>query len=127
MEKIIERSPEFREESLISYFKNKGIRGWRRKTKIAGRPDFAFPKIRTVLFIDSCITRGHNCSCCPARMEEFWEEEIIKNRFSDKQTDIELKRKKWKVLRIWDCEIHDPVRLDEKFEVLAGLLDKAGI
>jgi DNA mismatch endonuclease Vsr len=44
---------------LIEVFRKYGFRGWRRKSRIFGRPDFVFPEHRIAVFVDGCF--WHNC------------------------------------------------------------------
>ena len=49
------------ELKLIAFFKANHIKGWRRKFKLFGKPDFTFPKFKTVIFVDGCFWHGHDC------------------------------------------------------------------
>lgn len=40
---------------FVALFREYGITGWRRNSKLVGHPDFVFPKYRVVVFVDGCF------------------------------------------------------------------------
>ncbi len=40
------------ELKLMARFRAEGITGWRRKSKLFGKPDFVFPKLKLAVFVD---------------------------------------------------------------------------
>jgi DNA mismatch endonuclease (patch repair protein) len=46
------------ELKLITLMRAHGIGGWRRGSKLPGRPDFVFPRERLAVFIDGCFWHG---------------------------------------------------------------------
>lgn len=94
------------ELELIRVFRQNGIRGWRRKYPAFGKPDFVFPALRLAVFVDGCFWH-----CCPKHRtwpnnnKEFWEKKLEANRERDKEVNRELKKKNWKVVRIWEHEL----------------------
>ena len=91
---------------LIAKFEDSGIIGWRRNYKLFGKPDFTFPKKRTVVFVDGCFWHGHNCrNTTPKDNAEYWRKKIGRNRDRDKMVSATLKKKGWKVIRVWECEL----------------------
>lgn len=94
------------ELKLIQIFKKHKITGWRRNYSLFGKPDFVFPKIRIVVFVDGCFWHGHNCrNVKPSDNYDYWTKKISKNIFRDKSVDEKLKSKNWKVIRFWECEL----------------------
>lgn len=94
------------ELKIISVFKSRNIRGWRRNYPLVGKPDFVFPRLRIVVFIDGCF--WHKCPrhCrLPASNKEYWNDKIQKNKLRDKKTTRVLKERGWQVIRIWEHEI----------------------
>jgi len=97
------RSTELR---LIEIFKKHKIKGWRRHYKLFGKPDFTFPQIRTVVFVDGCFWHGHRCRViAPKNNADYWKHKVIKNRTRDRLVTWTLRKKGWKVIRVWECEI----------------------
>lgn len=94
------------ELSLIQIFKEHHITGWRRKYKLLGNPDFVFPERHIVIFTDGCFWHGHGCrNITPKENAEYWKNKITKNQMRDRFVTKELKKKDWRVIRIWECEI----------------------
>lgn len=95
------------EIKLIEIFKEHHIKGWRRNYKLLGKPDFVFPRLRVVVFADGCFWHGHNCrNVKPANNAEYWQRKIQRNVERDERISKELERRNWRVIRIWECEIH---------------------
>jgi DNA mismatch endonuclease (patch repair protein) len=94
------------EQRMIRFFREHGITGWRRNWPLPGKPDFVFPKLRVALFVDGCF--WHCCPKCyrkPATNAEFWEKKISRNVDRDKEVKQELKRRGWKVVRVWEHDL----------------------
>lgn len=43
---------------LITVFRAHDITGWRRGSKLTGKPDFAFPRLKLAVFVDGCFWHG---------------------------------------------------------------------
>jgi DNA mismatch endonuclease (patch repair protein) len=99
---------------LIQIFRGKGIIGWRRGSKLPGKPDFIFPKLRTAVFVDGCF--WHGClqhGTWPKNRAAFWLAKITGNKKRDQQVNRELRKRGWKILRVWEHELRrkDEARL----------------
>jgi DNA mismatch endonuclease (patch repair protein) len=104
------RSTELR---LIAIFRELGITGWRRNQRLTGSPDFVFPAHRLCVFVDGCF--WHGCSKCyrrPASNEAYWDAKIKRNRARDREVNKELPMLGWRVLRIWEHQLHEKARLN---------------
>ncbi|HNQ95312.1 MAG TPA: very short patch repair endonuclease [Anaerolineales bacterium] len=94
------------EIALISIFKSYKISGWRRNCQLTGKPDFVFPKHKIIVFVDGCYWHGHGCrKRKPGHNDKYWKEKISKNKKRDSFVTKELRNDRWKVIRIWECEI----------------------
>ena len=86
-----------------------GIRGWKvNPTDIQGRPDFAFPSERLVIFVDGCF--WHGCSRCfraPQSNKEYWDAKISYNSARDMKINRQLEEAGWRVLRFWEHELKE--------------------
>ena len=94
------------ELALIQLFKKHSIKGWRRHSRLFGRPDFYFPKLKLALFADGCF--WHGCACRqtkPQNNAAYWENKIRRNKARDRLVTHELKSRGYVVLRIKECEI----------------------
>jgi DNA mismatch endonuclease (patch repair protein) len=91
---------------FISLLQENRVTGWRRGAKVAGKPDFVWPKLRVALFVDGCF--WHGCPIhgrVPDSRKEYWEPKLARNAARDREVSRELRKRGWKVLRIWECEL----------------------
>ena len=101
------------ELKLIELFRLKRICGWRRNSKLTGKPDFVFPKYKLAIFVDGCF--WHGCKCDKGRLPKtnrsFWENKIGKNKLRDKEVSKALRGKGYRVVRIRECQLKkNPIR-----------------
>jgi DNA mismatch endonuclease, patch repair protein len=88
---------------LIAIFRQNGISGWRRRRRLAGRPDFVFPREKLVVFVDGCF--WHGCpahATWPKQNADFWRTKILGNQRRDREVNRLLKKAGWRVIRIWE-------------------------
>jgi len=88
---------------LIAIMRAQGITGWRRGSKLPGKPDFVFSRERLAVFVDGCF--WHGCpthATWPKHNAAFWRAKILGNRRRDRAVTRELKQAGWRVLRIWE-------------------------
>lgn len=92
---------------MLTLLRRHGLKGWRRKQSMIGKPDFVWREQRTVLFVDGCFWHGHTCSrnLTPRRRAQFWRTKIERNRRRDRQVSRLLRSQGWTVLRVWECEL----------------------
>ena len=96
---------ELRMASLLRAY---GLRGWRRRIPVFGKPDFVWRVQRVVLFVDGCF--WHGCprhSRIPKTRKAFWVPKLAHNKARDAEVNSYLKQARWKVVRIWECELGD--------------------
>ena len=97
------RSTELR---LIQLMRDARITGWRRGSKLPGRPDFVFAKARLAIFVDGDFWHGHPRNFrLPTINREFWEKKIETNKKRDRTVGRLLRAKGWTVLRIWESTL----------------------
>jgi DNA mismatch endonuclease, patch repair protein len=103
------------ELALVKMFRRAGITGWRRHPLMPGRPDFAFPKQRIVVFVDGCFWHGCPSHCrMPQSNRTYWQTKIARNAIRDRQTTRLLRAKGWTVIRIWGHSLLAPARALKK-------------
>ena len=91
---------------LIEIFKKNGFKGWRRGSKLIGRPDFVFPAQKIAVFVDGCFWHGHACrNTRPRTNEEYWRQKRKRNALRDKEITERFESRGWLVLRLWECEL----------------------
>ncbi|HUB66233.1 MAG TPA: very short patch repair endonuclease [Candidatus Methylacidiphilales bacterium] len=92
---------------LIALLRYAGIKGWRRHPKLPGKPDFVFPELRTVVFVDGDFWHGNPATYRPPKSNiAFWERKIRYNRENDKRVNANLKKRNWIVVRLWESELN---------------------
>ncbi|GAB0476225.1 very short patch repair endonuclease [Alistipes indistinctus] len=117
MRKVKSKHNKSTELKLIVFFKKNQIRGWRRNYKLYGKPDFVFPKQKVAIFLDGCFWHGHDCrNTKPKDNEEYWRNKISRNKCRDTEVTAALIKKKWKVVRIWECQLKDSVFIHNTLE-----------
>ncbi|WP_456763053.1 very short patch repair endonuclease [Bradyrhizobium sp. USDA 4011] len=94
---------------LIAIFRANRIRGWRRRSRIFGKPDFVFPKEKIAVFVDGCF--WHGCprhGSMPQTNQDFWQQKLKRNRQRDLLVNKTLKKQGWTLLRFWQHELRTP-------------------
>lgn len=89
--------------------------------KLPGKPDLVLPRYRAVIFVHGCFWHRHDCQLFkwPKTRHEFWREKIEGNRERDSRAEAELKANGWRVLKVWECSLRGPGRLEPK-QVIEG-------
>ena len=107
MSRIRSRSNKTTEIRMVALLRQHKLKGWRRHTKMPGRPDFVWPRLRVAIFVDGCFWHGHECrrNLTPKRNAEFWEKKIANNRRRDARIRRGLQKSGWSVIRIWECSL----------------------
>ncbi|MGD9728654.1 MAG: very short patch repair endonuclease [Nitrospiraceae bacterium] len=112
MSRVRGRGNKATEGALVRLLRKGGITGWRRQMKLFGNPDFVFRKHRLVVFVDGCF--WHGCpkhASQPTTNIDFWRLKLLRNKDRDRLVTRILKKRRWRVLRIWQ---HDLTRKNEK-------------
>ncbi|MGO9613053.1 MAG: very short patch repair endonuclease [Dissulfurispiraceae bacterium] len=78
---------------------------------LPGKPDLVFPRLRKVIFVHGCFWHMHNCTDLPKTNAEFWVKKLRRNVERDKKNRTDLRKLDWKVLVIWECQMHDQDKL----------------
>lgn len=106
MAKVRSRGNKCTELALLQLFRESRIVGWRRHTKLLGRPDFTFYGQRVAVFIDGCF--WHRCpkhSNVPTSNRQFWQRKLEANAARDRLVTRTLRRGGWRVVRIWEHDL----------------------
>jgi DNA mismatch endonuclease, patch repair protein len=94
-----------------------------RNRDLPGSPDIANRKRGWAVFVNGCFGHGHrNCKKTkggkngriPVGNRHYWAEKIIANRKRDARKCKEFKKLGFKVLVIWECELADPLNLQDR-------------
>lgn len=85
---------------------------------LPGRPDLVFRSRRKVIFVHGCFWHQHDCHLgrLPKSRLDFWRAKLDSNVQRDKKVEKELADLGWQVLIVWECELPNAVKLEEKIE-----------
>lgn len=97
--------PEMR---VRSFLHQNGLRFRLHQKSLPGKPDIVLKKYRTVVFIHGCFWHGHK-GCryfiLPKSNAKFWKDKIEGNVARDRNAVKLLRKEKWKVIEIWECDL----------------------
>lgn len=108
----IKRSNTKLELLVRKYLFSKGYR-YCINTNVYGKPDIVFRNKKIALFVNGCFWHKHTkckLSYIPKTNTDFWNKKLEGNANRDKNVSTELKKKGWKVVRIWECDIEADFR-----------------
>jgi len=96
-----------------------GLRFRLHKAELPGRPDLAFPRFKTVVFVHGCFWHRHTgCkkATSPKSRVDYWGKKFHANIARDARNAADLKRLGWRVLTVWECETKNPELLRKKLD-----------
>lgn len=74
------------------------------------RIDIAFPSKRLAIFVDGCF--WHMCPVhrtFPKSNKRYWLPKLRRNMVRDKEINAKLRKRGWRVIRLWEHEINEDV------------------
>jgi len=85
---------------------------------VPGKPDFVLPDHRIIVFVHGCFWHGHK-RCrkgrnLPKTRSDYWQQKIDRNRERDRRIVRRLRRERFGVFTLWECELKSkelPARL----------------
>lgn len=104
-------------EAIVrKYLSSEGFRYRKHVSNLPGNPDLVLPRYKTVVFVHGCFWHGHHCprGKLPATNKDFWHEKITRNKQRDLQNFNKLEKTGWHVLIIWQCEISNKQKEQQK-------------
>ena len=72
---------------------------------LPGRPDFVIRELRLAIFVDGAFWHGWRFSAWRHKLSEAWEAKIAANRGRDRRNYQRLRRRGWRVVRLWDFQL----------------------
>src|SRR5436190_1875342 len=80
---------------------------------LPGTPDLVFPRLRKIIEVRGCFWHGHTCGRCriPATQRQYWVQKIERNRIRDRRAVATLRRRGWRLLILWECQLKELKRL----------------
>lgn len=91
---------------------------------LPGNPDIVLPKYKTVIFINGCFWHGHEgCKyfVMPKTRAGWWLDKIEGTKLRDKEAEVKLNEKGWRIIRIWECQLR-PNQISETLNQLNNIL-----
>lgn len=108
------RSTNTKPELLIrSALHQEGYRFRLHLKTLPGKPDIVLPRYKTAIFVNGCFWHGHTCvdGEKPQTNQEYWQQKIQRNKARDAQHLRNLRRKGWKCIVVWACELRNADRV----------------
>ena len=97
------------ERKVRSSLASRGIKNWKMHfAELPGKPDFVFPARKLAVFVDGCF--WHGCPRCyrrPKTSRAYWDRKVIRNSQRDRRNFAVIRRKGWRVIRIWEHQLVD--------------------
>ncbi len=113
--KARDTSPEIAVRHLL---RTMGETGYRlHRGDLPGKPDIAFIRRKSVIFVHGCFWHGHGCrrgARTPKTNRDYWSQKVERNQLRDAENIAALQAEGWRTLIIWECEIKNNVALSEK-------------
>jgi len=97
-----------------SFLHNKGYRFKLHKKTLPGKPDIVLHRHKTVIFVHGCFWHRHKgCpyAYTPKSRRSFWQKKFTENVQRDKKNKDQLKKLKWKIVTVWECQTQKPKSL----------------
>jgi len=86
---------------------------------LCGKPDIVISKIDTIIFINGCFWHQHErCkrSTMPKTNQRYWKPKLKRNTEKQKLDIKLLKKDRWRVYIVWECETKDERNLKKKLQ-----------
>jgi DNA mismatch endonuclease (patch repair protein) len=105
--------PEIFVRKLVSVI---GFRYRLHPKNVPGRPDVVFTARKKAIFVNGCFWHRHTCSSAtlPKSNTEYWKRKQDRNQARDRQNLRALRQSGWKVLTVWECQIKNLKKVQNK-------------
>jgi DNA mismatch endonuclease (patch repair protein) len=97
------------EQIVAKALRREGLKFERNHRDLPGSPDFVIASLRTAVFVDGDFWHGYRLPCWAESLTPFWKEKIQRNRTRDRRAHAALRRRGWRVVRLWQHELKDSV------------------
>src|SRR6266404_5904830 len=83
---------------------------------VCGCPDLVFARQKKAIFVNGCFWHRHTCSSAtlPKSNRLYWDKKQNRNAARDKRTVRTLRASGWTVLTVWECEIKNLKKLQNR-------------
>lgn len=110
------------EEIVRKYLFSQGFRYRKNDKRYPGKPDIVLPKYKTVIFVNGCFWHHHEgCkyAAVPKSNQEYWLPKLKRNIDRDIEIHKKLTDDGWNIIIVWECEIKNKSRREERLRSLA--------
>ena len=107
------------ERQVRSLLHRAGYRFRLHVSSLPGRPDIVLPKHRAVVFVHGCFWHRHKgCkgATVPKSHRKFWAAQFARNMANDRKHVRRLRRRGWKVLVVWECQLKHPGKVQARLQ-----------
>lgn len=90
---------------------------------LPGSPDLVLAKYRTAVFVHGCFWHRHTgckLTTTPSSNADFWKQKFDRNVIRDAANNASLKALGWRVICVWECELHHLKKLRQRIASLFG-------
>lgn len=84
---------------------------------LPGTPDLVFPRLGKAILVHGCFWHRHTCKDgrkLPTGNHAYWLPKFTRNVARDVENLAGLRMLGWRVLTVWECEVKDAGRLNER-------------
>lgn len=126
------RSKDTKPELLVRRFLHRaGFRFRLHKRDLPGRPDIVLAKYQVAIMVHGCFWHAHPDAMCnvfkwPTSRRSWWKAKLLGNRKRDARGQRELEKVGWKVIVIWECELH-PKRLRSTLQRVKRTIERRAV
>src|ERR1700733_6824333 len=118
------RSRNTRPEILVRQIAYRlGFRFRLHRRDLPGKPDIAFPGRQKAIFVHGCFWHKHKgCrrATVPKSNRGFWRLKLARNVARDAMQLAAIRKRGWRALVVWECEIKNERRLVAKMRRFLG-------
>jgi DNA mismatch endonuclease (patch repair protein) len=93
------------ERIMAALFASRDLSWEEHARDLPGRPDFVFREAMVAVFVDGDFWHGWHFSKWRDKLSEKWEAKIEANRCRDVRNHRCLRRRGWKVIRLWEHQV----------------------
>jgi DNA mismatch endonuclease (patch repair protein) len=102
------------ERAVRSLLHRMGYRFRLHHKALPGRPDVVLTRYRTVVLVHGCFWHRHEAcrfAYTPKTRQRFWRAKFTANVVRDRVVQKELRKRGWRVVVVWECELRNMERL----------------
>lgn len=108
--------PEVRVRQIIHRL---GYRFRLHQVDLPGKPDIALQRLQKAIYVHGCFWHQHKgCrrATIPQSNRAFWLRKLRRNVVRDSEQLVLIRKRGWRVMVVWECELKKERRLQAKLE-----------